>query len=129
MTFNWKEHAECRAKPGRGYPYGTVPCETDRAAMIAEGERLEREIAKWEVRCSAHRALGLTDMADLQAENARLETHNASLATERNHWRVRSEMLSETLRKIVAHGLCCDGSHDCVDAIEAEAISALEVKP
>ncbi len=44
MSFDWKEHAECRAKPDDTDWPVTTDCAADRAAMIAEGERLNEAL-------------------------------------------------------------------------------------
>ena len=59
MTFSWKKHAKCLRDPSKGLT--SVDCSANRAEMIAEGERVERE---W---CSSNRGI-----ARLEAENARL---------------------------------------------------------
>lgn len=47
MNFDWDAHRQCwAAKLPGDEPRGTGPCVNDRAAMIAEGKRLEAENAR-----------------------------------------------------------------------------------
>jgi chromosome segregation ATPase len=115
MTIDWDKHAECQArlafdhKDGQDY-CAKGPCESDRAAMIAEGKRLQAENARLqaeaqflrpsfdilvkEVETWKREAKRLGDhnirLAGLEAENERLRDFLKTADSNHAHWKERA---------------------------------------